>query len=69
MDATLLYYPFCADFGPLSFNCVYKFCKLLKEKLEAAEQDGTKVINPKLLIRLQSKSNFFTDPCFYNESG
>ncbi|KAJ1495521.1 dual specificity protein phosphatase [Baffinella frigidus] len=44
VDATLLYYPFCADFGPLSFNCVYKFCKMLKGKLEDAEKDGIKVV-------------------------
>jgi cell division cycle 14 len=44
VDSTLLYYPFCADFGPLSFNCVYKFCTMLNEKLAEADRDGIKVV-------------------------
>ena len=43
-DSELLYYPFCADFGPLNFANVYRFCKLVTTKLEEAKSEGKKLV-------------------------
>ncbi len=32
-DSELLYYPFCADFGPLNFGNIFRFCQVVNEKL------------------------------------
>ena len=40
-DSELLYYPFCADFGPLNFANVYRFCKIVNQKLEKVETPDT----------------------------
>mmetsp|Transcript_2199 Transcript_2199/g.5157 ORF Transcript_2199/g.5157 Transcript_2199/m.5157 type:complete len:464 (+) Transcript_2199:159-1550(+) len=43
-DSELLYYPFCADFGPLNFANVYRFCQTVNQKLAQAKQEGKKLV-------------------------
>jgi len=43
-DNLLLYYPFCADFGPLNIACIYKFARLLQSKLEESLSRDMKVV-------------------------
>lgn len=43
-DSELLYYPFCADFGPLNFANVYRFCKIVNTKLAQAKSEGKKLV-------------------------
>lgn len=44
IDDELLYFPFCADFGPLNIGCVYKFIQMLNEKLETYPKQGKSVV-------------------------
>jgi len=43
-DRILNYSPFCADFGPMNLSCVYRFIKLLKEKMENPALAGKKLV-------------------------
>ncbi|EKX31349.1 hypothetical protein GUITHDRAFT_166905 [Guillardia theta CCMP2712] len=43
-DNLLLYYPFCADFGPLNIACIYKFARLLESKLDESLSRDMKVV-------------------------
>uniref|UniRef100_A0A6U5AVF6 protein-tyrosine-phosphatase n=1 Tax=Hemiselmis andersenii TaxID=464988 RepID=A0A6U5AVF6_HEMAN len=43
-DSELLYYPFCADFGPLNMANVYRFCKIVNQKLVQAREEGKKLV-------------------------
>lgn len=40
VDHVLLYQPFFGDFGPLNLGCTYRFCQMVKEKLENPKNEG-----------------------------
>eukprot|EP00802_Teleaulax_amphioxeia_P027692 Tamp_29122.p1 GENE.Tamp_29122~~Tamp_29122.p1 ORF type:complete len:226 (-),score=32.09 Tamp_29122:106-726(-) len=44
IDEELLYFPFCADFGPLNIGCVSRFIKILNEKLAKYPKEGKSVV-------------------------
>jgi len=44
IDNELLYFPFCADFGPLNFGCVFRFVQMLNEKLATYPKEGKSVV-------------------------
>mmetsp|Transcript_25111 Transcript_25111/g.56686 ORF Transcript_25111/g.56686 Transcript_25111/m.56686 type:complete len:446 (-) Transcript_25111:48-1385(-) len=44
IDNELLYFPFCADFGPLNYGCVQKFINILRKKLEFFPKHGKSVV-------------------------
>lgn len=43
IDDYLLYEPFYADFGPLHLACLYRFCLLLKDKMEDETLAGKEI--------------------------
>ena len=43
-DRILTYSAFCADFGPMNLSSVYRFLKIMREKLESAELKGSKIV-------------------------
>lgn len=43
-DTTLHYEPFFSDFGPLNLSCLFRFCQLLRSKLQSSKYKGKKII-------------------------
>jgi len=43
-DRVLIYSAFCADFGPMNLSAVYRFCKILKEKMENKDLANKKIV-------------------------
>ena len=43
-DRTLIYCSFCADFGPMNLSAVYRYVRILREKMESPELRNKRIV-------------------------
>ncbi len=63
VEETLRYVPFYNDFGPLNLGCLYRYCKLVIEKLKVV-CTHTRVRAPRAeLVAHRTRSSAITAWC------